>query len=153
MSQSFPIVPASAGGLWVLGVVTLLVVVVVLGGVGRSVLAGATATFEVTPEALVLRGDWWGRSIPRSALRVHDARVVDLDATPDLRPTMRTWGTGLPGYASGWFRLADGSRALLYVTERRRVAVIPTTLGYQVLLSPRDPEGLLVALGAPTSER
>jgi hypothetical protein len=55
-------------------------------------------------------------------------------------------GTGLPGYRAGWFRLRNGEKALLYLTDANRAVYIPTTAGYGVLFSPVDPEAFLAAL-------
>jgi hypothetical protein len=55
-------------------------------------------------------------------------------------------GLGLPGYGAGWFRLAGGERALAFVTDRTRLAYVPTTAGYGLLLSVDDPDGLVAAL-------
>jgi hypothetical protein len=55
-------------------------------------------------------------------------------------------GTGLPGYAAGWFKLRNGAKALLYVTDRSRVARIPTTEGYLVMVSVNDPAALIAQL-------
>jgi hypothetical protein len=123
-----------------------LLLTVVLGGVGRSVVSSRTARFEVSARGLELRGDWWGREIPRAAMRVSEARVVDLRVERDLQPVSRRLGTGLPGYASGWFRLRNGERALVYLTNQRRVATVPTDLGYTVMMSADDPDGLVAAL-------
>jgi hypothetical protein len=57
-------------------------------------------------------------------------------------------GTGLPGYQAGWFRLRNGEKALVYLTDRRRAVYVPTTAGYDVLLSPEDPDGFLRALAS-----
>jgi hypothetical protein len=54
----------------------------------------------------------------------------------------------MPGYQSGWFRLKNGEKALLYLTDRSRAVYVPTTAGYSVLLSPDDPDGFLKALTA-----
>jgi hypothetical protein len=145
MAQWFPIAPAGAGPL-VLFVLIAAVLLGVAGGVGRSVLASRMARFEITDRALDLKGDWWGREIPHASLRGSEARVVDLREERDLQPVSRRFGTGLPGYASGWFRLRNGERALVYLTNQRRVVLVPTDLGYTVMLSPTDPEGLVRAL-------
>ena len=55
-------------------------------------------------------------------------------------------GTAMRGYRSGWFRLRNGDRALLYLTDQTRAVYVPTTEGYSVLLSPADPDAFLVAL-------
>ena len=52
-------------------------------------------------------------------------------------------GTAVPGYRSGWFRLANGEKALLYVTARERVVHVPTTEGFCLLLSVSEPERFL----------
>jgi hypothetical protein len=84
--------------------------------------------------------------VPWAALRVQEARVVDLSREADLRPRSRRWGTGLPGYAAGWFRLRNGERALLYVTAWSRVLYVPTSAGYVLLLSPQHPDEMLADL-------
>jgi hypothetical protein len=102
--------------------------------------------FEVLNEGLRIRGDLFGRLIPRGSLRISDARIVDLKQEPALRPFLRTSGVGLPGYCSGWFRLKDRTRSLLFLTDRSRAVYLPTADGYSLLISPADPEGFLAAL-------
>ena len=106
---------------------------------------------EVHSNSLRLVGDFWGRTIPLSRLDLSAARVVDLDNAPELRPRRRTFGTGLPGYASGWFRLHNGEKALLYLSNRHRVVYLPTSAGYALLLSVDDPQSLIDALQQKTS--
>ena len=143
--EEFLIAPAGARPFWVL--VPLVVVVLgVIAVLGTSVLASRTARFDLSPDALRLRGDLYGRTIPMEQLATDAARQVDLNTAADLRPVRRTFGTGLPGYRSGWFRLANGDTALLYVTDGRKAVYIPTTAGFSLLLSPDDPDGFLAAL-------
>lgn len=141
----FPIAPATSRYLWFL----VPVVLIMLGALlvlTISIRGGRASRFEVTEEGLRLRGDLYGRMIPRSQLRVEEARPVDLTREPGLRPSWRTLGTGLPGYQGGWFRLRNGEKALLYLTDRTKAVYVPTTSGYSVLLSPRDPDAFLEAL-------
>lgn len=90
-----------------------------------------------------LRGDLYGRFIPAVALRGDEARIVNLAAERELPPVARTMGTGLPGYRAGWFRLRNGEKALLYVTDGSRAVYVPTNRGYSLLLSPQNPERLV----------
>ena len=150
MTTTFPIAPAGAAT-WVL---MLLVIPVLLLGIAlyvmtASVAGSRNASFAIDAHALTLRGDMYGRTVPRAVIKTAGVRVVDLDREPKLTPTRRTFGTALPGYRSGWFRLADGEKALLYVTDRSRVVYVPTTEGYSILLSPSDPEGLVARLREP----
>ncbi len=93
-----------------------------------------------------LVGDLWGRTIPIEVLRLDEARIVDLRAEPQLTPRSRTMGTGLPGFAAGWFRLRSSEKALVYLTDRTRVVYLPTNDTYSILLSSDEPERLLDAL-------
>jgi hypothetical protein len=81
-------------------------------------------------------------------LRRAEIRRIDLATSPELAPRLRTLGTGLPGYQAGWFRLRNGEKALLYLTDRGRAVYVPTTAGYSVLVSPENPDEFVAALRA-----
>jgi len=141
----FPIAPAESRYLWFLiPVVVILVGAIAL--VATSVRGAHASRFEIRADGLRLEGDWYGRFIPKTQLRVDLARRVDLGYQEELRPRWRRLGTGLPGYQAGWFRLRNGEKALLYLTDRTRAVYIPTTAGYSLLLSPADPDGFLSRL-------
>jgi hypothetical protein len=145
--MEFQIAPASARALVILPIG--LVPVVVVGFVlGASLIGMRNAQFEVSSAGLRLRGDLYGRMILAADLRGGSARLVNMNESTEYQTARRTLGTGLPGYRAGWFRLRNGEKALLYVTDPARVVYIPTRAGYSVLLSARDPEGLLNAIRA-----
>ena len=143
-TEVFSIAPAGFRPFWV-----LLPIALILGGVMAMLLfslAGSRSSrFEVSEAGLRVRGDLYGRLIPWTVLEVEDARRVDFAADRDLAPRRRTLGTGLPGYRAGWFRLENGERALLYLTDRSKAVYIPTTDSYGLLLSPDDPDAFLAA--------
>ncbi len=114
--------------------------------VGATAFGSQRSSFEVNDTGLVLHGDLYGRAIPRAEIAGGEVRVVNLEHAHELRPVRRTRGTAVPGYRAGWFRLADGRKALLYVTDESRVVYVPTKTGYVVLLSAADPDGLAAAL-------
>jgi hypothetical protein len=153
METVFGIVPAGVRPFYVLAPVLALLAGAV-GLLGAAGYASQRAQFVLSDAGLDFRGDIYGRRVPWAALRVTEARIVDLARDADLRPRSRRLGTGLPGYAAGWFRLRNGEKALLYLTARQPVLYLPTTAGYSLLLSPLDPEGMLAELrrrAAPSS--
>ncbi|HEY6893688.1 MAG TPA: PH domain-containing protein [Rhodanobacteraceae bacterium] len=87
------------------------------------------------------------RRFPLATLRARGVRVVDLAAHPELVPRLRTWGIGLPGLASGWFRLRNHAKALCVLTGRERVTVLAADDGTFVLLSLEDASALRTAIG------
>ena len=149
----FTIAPADTRALWLIGLVPLLVLVLVAGILWPSINGARTATFELSPEGLRLRGDWYGRLIPADHLVRGMARRVDWATMAGLTPRRRTLGTGLPGYQAGWFRLRNGDRALLYLTDRSKAVYVPTTEGYGVLVSPSEPDRFLAAVDALSARR
>lgn len=144
--QVFDIAPATVKGMYLLWGVVILAITVAIGAVAFATTGARMSRFEVSSDGLRLRGDLYGRLIPLRELRIDQARRVRLDADSDLAPRRRTMGTGMPGYQAGWFRLKNGEKALLYLTDRSRAVYVPTTDGYSVLLSPADPDAFLRAL-------
>lgn len=146
MREVFPIVPASTST-YLTSLALLLPVVLILL---YLVLAPRLVRFELSPEGLAIRGELYGRRIPAGELLAGQARPVDLRADSDRRLARRTNGVGLPGYRSGWFRLANGEKALVFVTDQSRVVYIPTRQGYSVLLSVERPQEFINRLRALT---
>jgi PH (Pleckstrin Homology) domain-containing protein len=136
MNGVFHIVPATIKwGTTLALLFPLIILLVVVVAIMYSMVASSrNSTFEVSSQGLRLRGDFYGRMIPASHLRISDVARVDLDTGP-YRPTSRTNGIAIPGYRAGWFRLRNGRKGLLYVTDPKNVVVVPTTDGYDVLLS------------------
>jgi len=143
METVYTLVPPqgrASSALWIVPVV-LFVIFAVVGVLVSKTIAGARgSTFALSPAGLTIRGDLWGRTLPAAHLRGASARVVDLRNEPALAPRSRTAGTAIPGYRSGWFRLASGEKALLYLTATDRVVHVPTTEGFSLLLSVAEPE-------------
>ncbi|WP_089941605.1 PH domain-containing protein [Candidatus Entotheonella palauensis] len=141
----FAIVPASSKPLWLLTIVCLMVVVVLMALV-YTAYASQHARVEIKRDRIKLVGDFWGREIPFNQLDISDARILDLSRHSAYAPKRRTFGTGLPGYASGWFRLHSGEKALIYLTTRRHVVYLPTFAGYVLLLSVEKPAEFIATL-------
>ncbi len=142
MSKVFPIAPASTGALSVVGII-MIPLILIMGLVAYS---ARNTRFEVNDEGLRIKGAIYGRFIPKESIIIEDSRIVNLNVERELKPIWRTNGIGLPGYNEGWFKLANGERALLFVTDRFNIVYVPTTEGYSVLLSTVYPEEFLESL-------
>lgn len=81
-----------------------------------------------------------------SELDLERARVLDLHERQEFTPRPTLNGAFLPGFQSGWYRLRDGSRALVARAGGSRVLWIPTARDFGLLLQPRRPQELLRAL-------
>jgi Bacterial PH domain len=146
-SQDFQLAPIQGSAMfWMFGgiMVLLLAALVFLGYLLYAV---HNVSFAVTGEGLKISGGMYGRTIPKSALKVEEARVIDLTSGGgELTPKRRTNGVGMPGFQSGWFKLENGQKALLFLSQRHHAVYIPTTEGYALLVSPEQPDAFLEAL-------
>jgi hypothetical protein len=145
MTSTFQMIPASNKVLYVI-IPVCLIALGLLVLFGYILYSSRHVRFEVDRHALHIRGDLYGRDIDLSDLVLSEAKSIDLEHSPLYHPVLRTNGSGLPGYKSGWFKLQNGERALLFVTDLHRVTYLPTTQGYSLLLSIRDSPAFLAAL-------
>jgi len=151
--QEFLIAPAAGRSLWLMLLVPGLVLALVVGLLGAAFRGARSARFEISPAGLRLRGDLYGRLIPAARLEGASIARVDLATRQELAPRRRTLGTGLPGYKAGWFRLGNGEKALLYLTDTSRAVYVRTMDGYSVLVSPAEPDRFVAALRAVADAR
>ena len=86
-------------------------------------------------------------------LALDRARVLDLDEHLEFKPRLKTNGMFLPGFQTGWYRLRDGSRALVARAGGKRVLWIPTTRDFALLLQPQQPPRELLQKLREAAER
>src|SRR3546814_7616953 len=78
-------------------------------------------------DGLAIRTTFYSRTLGWSELQLPQARVVDLDEHTDLKPMLKTNGTSLPAFRSGWLRLRNRQKALVAMGSGTRVLHLPTT--------------------------
>ena len=142
--QVFPIAAPSSLPIWFSILITLFLLGLIafifsLGFLGRK------TTFSLSDTELVISGWPYGRTVALDELDIDSAKLTNL-STSVYKPRFRTNGIGLPGYKLGWFRLANGERALLFVTDPENVIYVKTKDDYSLLLSPSNPEEMLSSL-------
>ena len=144
MKEIFQIIPAGSGSLWFLAVLAaiLLALAAFLCVIAVS---ARSSTVELDAIGITIHSAFYGRTIPWSSVLGETAMPVDLTRRSHLAPSIRTNGIGLPGYGAGWFRLRNGNKALAFLSDRTRVAYIPTR-DYSLLLSVENPGALVLAV-------
>ena len=140
--MEFQITPASPTSTLFLVGLTLLMAVMAIG-FGWLATSATRPGVTVDETALTLKAPFYGRSIDLERIRFEEARVVNVSSDSNVKPTRRTNGLGLPGLGLGWFKLANGEKALLALSSRDRVVYVPTDEGYSLLFSIERPEAFL----------
>jgi acetyl-CoA carboxylase carboxyltransferase component len=144
-TQVFPIVPASASVYLIL--IPILLIVLIGGTVATyAAYSSRHVKFVVSSDGITIRGDMFGRFVPKDKMVLKSARAVDLAQDETLKPKWRMGGTGYPGYKSGWYRLADQSKALVFITDPHHVVYVPTVDGSGLMISVANPEEFLATL-------
>jgi len=128
--------PASSNAMpgWAIGL---------LFGLGPAVLIGTAAgirhpMIRLGKNGLLIKVSFIHKTWALSDLDRAGASLVDLERREDLRPKWKLWGAALPGLSSGLFKLRNGEKSHLYLTDRRQVVFIPTVNG-PILLSLENP--------------
>ena len=148
-------IPASGNApLKLIGDSLPLTVVLVVGGL--AVLCGAIwgvlsramrrQALQVSADALEVRSSFYRCRTPLADLRLDQARVVDLDEHPELKPMLKANGFSIPGFRSGWFLLRNRRRGFVAIADGRRKLWLPTRGKHDLLLEPADPAALLARL-------
>jgi hypothetical protein len=145
MSETFEMIPAKGGALGLLGIVGLLMIGLLILFVYFGY-ASQHTRFVVSSEGIRITGTMYGRMIPQNQIQLPLARPINLNVESDYSPKWKNNGIGLPGYGAGWFKLKNGEKSLLFLTDRTRTVYIPTTSGFSVLISVADPERFVESL-------
>lgn len=171
MRREFTIVPPDLRLALPLPAIALLAALVGLGFAAREeprvwffailiVMAAVFIVWSVQRRRVVLDDDLLviTAGINSARVRVADldlaaARIVNLADAPTLHPLLKTFGTAMPGYSAGHFRLRDRSRAFLLLTDRHKVLALRERGGRTLLLSLERPQALLDALQAVAGPR
>jgi len=83
-------------------------------------------TLTLTEKEIVIKSAFYGRKIPLENIMIDGIKRVSLDENTDYNMAIRTNGTALPQFKSGWFRLKNREKALVFITDKNNVALIPT---------------------------
>ena len=142
MIEIFPMIPASSKPLWYLGGI-ILFLLTLAGSFSYIAYSSKSVQFEISEEGLNIRGGFYQRMIPAKSIIFAKSKQIDIGKESPYEPIRRTNGIGLPGYTSGWFKLRNGDKALLFVTDPSSVVYIATREGYSVLLSVQETERFL----------
>lgn len=95
---------------------------------------------------LEVASTFYTRRVPVQQFELEKARVVDLAEHTEFKPGLKSNGFALVGFNSGHYRLRNGAKGFLLVSDTHRVLVLPQRDGRFVLLSPQKPQALLDAL-------
>lgn len=127
-----------------IGIVVVGALVVLLLGL---LLLMRNSGVRVDQGVLIIGTSVGTKRIQIANLRAHGLRLVNFSTHPELRPVIKLWGTGLPGFAGGWFKLRNGDKAVCLLLDRQAISYLRSDAdNLTVLLSLADPDRLRALL-------
>ena len=108
-------------------VVLILVIVIPLTILTIGIMSSLkNTTLTLTEEGLIIKSAFYGRKIPLGNILIDGIKAISLDHDTDYDLSFRTNGTALSQFKSGWFRLKNHEKALVFITDKNSVVLIPT---------------------------
>jgi len=68
----------------------------------------------------------YGRKIPIDDILINEVQIINLNQNSEYNVSIRTNGIGLPNFHLGWMKLKNGKKALVFLTNRENVLLMPT---------------------------
>jgi Bacterial PH domain len=106
----------------------------------------------IDDDRLRIAGSMHTTTVRAAELDLDAARIVDLAEAKALRPRFNLFGTSIPGFHAGHFRLRNRARAFVLLTGRSKVLALPERSGRMLLLSLEKPQALLDTLKAVATD-
>jgi hypothetical protein len=123
---------------------TVIITIILIAVLIILVLPVCLLKIEVSSEEVVVKAPpMYSFSAKRGD--VEEVYVADLNSRSDLKPSLRTWGHGLPGYSLGWFKLKNGAKAFCAVSSDIAV-VFKLRSGEYLLVTPSNITGFISTL-------
>lgn len=117
-------------------------------------------SYAITQNELVLSGKTltgqaeffyeYSRSVEEFDLE--KAQLGPYESIPQAQLKWRTNGISLPGVRAGHFSTTSGAKVFAIVTDKSRVLYLPAKAGESLLVSLRDPAGVLSSLRAQQAQ-
>ncbi|MGE5559462.1 MAG: PH domain-containing protein [Chloroflexota bacterium] len=124
-------------------IMTAIVIIPVMFFLVRTLLPAPGGMKVTVGETMVVSSSYGKLEIAKSDV-ISAVVVGELNADPDLRPTLRTNGTAIGEYKLGWFTLANGKKAFI-MTATPEVVALELPDKY-VIVAPSDFAGFVRAL-------
>jgi hypothetical protein len=130
-----------------IGSVILMVIVIIIS-IGLMALFPAifylmkNTTLSLTDNEIIIKAALYGKRIPLESITIDAIKKINMNEDNGYNISIRTNGIGLPNFKSGWMRLKNGEKALVYITDKSNVVLIPTK-EYLILFSMENIEDFI----------
>jgi hypothetical protein len=129
----YSIVPPK-GNVFVVPVLLIIFFVVMVVAAVGVLFAISHTNILIKNREVIINSFPYGRKIPVEHILADEVRAINLNENKEYDISIRTNGIGLPNFHSGWMRLNNGQKALVFITNKDNVLLMPVK-DYVVLFS------------------
>ena len=114
------------GNAYLMPMFLIMSFLVLIGAMVGIIFSLRNTTISINDNEIVIKSFLYGRRIPIENIKVNEIRHINLNMDKEFNVSIRTNGIGLPNFLSGWMKLNNGNKALVFLTDRDDVLLIPT---------------------------
>ena len=130
----------------ILSLIPILIIMLVLLGLFIGIIfAIKNTSISINEKDIVIKSFLYGRKISINDVLLNEVQSINLKQNDEYNVILRTNGIGLPNFLSGWMRLKNGKKALVFLTNRENVLLMPTK-DFIVLFSMEKTEEIITKL-------
>jgi len=107
-----------------IGIMLIIIIPLIILTVG-IISSMRNTTISLTENELIIKSMFYGRKIPLENIMINGIKKINLEENTEYNISVRTNGTSIPGFKSGWMRLKNGEKALTFITDKNNVVLIP----------------------------
>ncbi|MCL2185685.1 MAG: PH domain-containing protein [Treponema sp.] len=106
----------------VLLVIIIIFIVVLIIGIIHAV---KYTSIAIKDNEVIIKSFLYGRKIPIKDIQINETRTINLNQESDYNISFRTNGISLTNFHSGWMKLRNGQKALVFLTNKENVLFMP----------------------------
>ena len=107
-------------------IIVVLVMLLVLGLLIGIIFSIKHTSISIKDEDIIIKSFLYGRKIPIEDVSINEIRTINLKRNNEYDISFKTNGIGLPNFYSGWMRLNNSKKALVFLTNKENVLLMPT---------------------------
>lgn len=112
----------------------IIIALLVIGLMGGIISASKNTNISINNNDVVINSFMYGRKIPIENVLVNEIKAINLSENKEFAVSYKTNGINVPKLTSGWVKLKNGKKALVFITDQEKVLLMPTK-DYIVLFS------------------
>jgi len=107
-------------------IIFIVIIMVLIGLIIGFIFSMKHTSISIKNNDVIIKSFLYGRTIPISDILIDEIRTINLNQNNDYNVSIRTNGIGLPNLLLGWMKLKNGKKALIYLTDKENVLLLPT---------------------------